>query len=216
MRVVVADEDLELLPERAVYWAARKTLFVADTHWGKAAAFRAHSIPVPHGTTGDDLARLEAAIAKTGAERLVLLGDAIHAREGRSAKTMGEIARWREAHRGLDILLVRGNHDKRAGDPPEELRIRCEDAPVTAGPFVYQHHPAAARRGYALAGHVHPGIRLHGKGRQRERLACFYFGPQYGILPAFGSFTGSAIVTPGEGDRVFAIAGDDVIPVTGL
>ena len=37
----VAGEQLLLLGERAVYWERTRTLFVADPHFGKAAAFRA-------------------------------------------------------------------------------------------------------------------------------------------------------------------------------
>ncbi|HET7427286.1 MAG TPA: DEAD/DEAH box helicase, partial [Gemmatimonadales bacterium] len=53
----LAGEDLVLLPERALFWPRTATLVVADLHWGKAATFRAAGIPIPTGTTGEDLAR---------------------------------------------------------------------------------------------------------------------------------------------------------------
>jgi metallophosphoesterase superfamily enzyme len=64
-----------------------------------------------------------------------------------------------------------------------------------------------------LAGHLHPAVALGGPGRQRERLPCFLFGPRRGILPAFGSFTGAATVRPTAGERVFVVAGDEVLQV---
>src|SRR6185436_13839134 len=70
----VAGEQLRLLGERAVFWERVRTLFVADPHFGKAAAFRAAGVLVPRGTTGETLSRLDAALDRTGAERIVFLG----------------------------------------------------------------------------------------------------------------------------------------------
>ena len=50
--------------------------------------------------------------------------------------------------------------------------------------------------GYALGGHVHPGIVLRGAFDDSARLPCFVLGPRRAILPAFGGFTGLAMVTP--------------------
>jgi len=212
MTVNVAGTSLHLLPERAAYWAPGETLFVADTHWGKAAAFRSHSIAVPHGTTSGDLARLTSLIGQTQCRRIVLLGDAIHAKEGRGA--LDEVAVWRAMHRDVQILLIRGNHDRRAGDPPEELRIDCLNAPLAEAPFVFQHHPLASPEGYALAGHIHPAISLHGRGLQRATLPCFWFTRDYCVLPAFGSFCGRALIEPAPEDRIYAIAGDEIVQVS--
>ncbi len=211
--ISVAKEDLHLLPERAIYWPRKQTLFVADTHWGKAATLRSASIPIPGGTTTADLNRLTHILNRTEARRLVLLGDAIHAREGRAARTLKAVAEWRQMHSDLDILLVRGNHDRGAGDPPRELNIRCADAPVPDLPFILQHFPGAAEGGYALTGHMHPAIRLTGRGKQKATLLCYWFTPEYAVLPAFGSLTGAALVERGAHDRVYAIAANEIVPV---
>jgi metallophosphoesterase superfamily enzyme len=65
-----------------------------------------------------------------------------------------------------------------------------------------------------VAGHLHPGARLAGPGGQRETLPCFYFGHRYGILPAFGDFTGTALVRPKRGHRLYVLAGDEIIAPT--
>jgi DNA ligase-associated metallophosphoesterase len=214
MKVNVAGTSLELLPERAIYWPDRDTLFVADTHWGKAAAFRANYIAVPGGTTANDLERLTALIGQTACRRIVVLGDAMHAREGRGV--LDAVAEWRASHAGVEIVLVRGNHDKRAGDPPSELRIQCVNAPLSEAPFVLLHHPRESAAGYVLAGHTHPAVRLRGKGLQRATLPCFWFTPQVCTLPAFGSFCGAAVISPQENDRVYAIAGNEIVEVPRL
>ena len=209
----IAGETLTLMPESAAYWARAGTLFIADPHWGKAASFRAAAIPVPRGTTGDGLARLDRVIARSGARRVVFLGDYLHARAGRAPETLRLLAAWRSANPALELVLVRGNHDRHAGDPPAEAGVMCLDAPVRDGPFVLAHHPTTSDDGYVLAGHLHPGVELVGRGRMRERLPCFWFGRACGILPAFGDFTGLATVTPESGDRVYAVAGGEVVEV---
>ena len=209
----VAGERLTLMPERAVYWERMRTLLVADPHWGKAATFRASAIPVPRGTTTAGLARLDRAIARTGANRIVFLGDYLHARDGRAPDTLRALAEWRWVNSELDVVLVRGNHDRHAGDPPVEAGIRCVDPPLIDSPFVLMHHPGASSDGYVLAGHLHPGAPLVGRAKMRERLPCFWFGRNCGVLPAFGDFTGLADVTAQPGDRVFAVADAEVVEI---
>lgn len=209
----VAGERVVLLPERALYHPRSRTLLVADPHWGKAAAFRAAGVAVPGGTTREGLARLSRAIDRAGPAKLVILGDLFHAREGKAPATLRAAVEWRARHAPLPVTLVRGNHDRHAGDPPGEMAIDCCDPPCVDPPFVLAHHPYDSVDGYVLAGHVHPSVTLRGVGRQRERLPCFHFGPRHGILPAFGEFTGTADVTVAPGDRVYVVAGERVIAV---
>jgi DNA ligase-associated metallophosphoesterase len=212
----IAGESVVLLPERALYWPRTETLVVADMHWGKAATFRAGGLALPGGTTTADLERLDRVLCRTAARRLVILGDLFHARAGRiAAPTLAAIRAWRPARADVEMLLVRGNHDRHAGDPPPDLHINAVNAPAFLPPFVLRHEPAEATEGYTLAGHVHPGVRLAGRGRLRERLPCFFVGSRLAILPAFGSFTGLADVEPSAAHRVFVIAGDEVVEVGG-
>ncbi|HUP30403.1 MAG TPA: DEAD/DEAH box helicase, partial [Usitatibacter sp.] len=80
-------------------------------------------------------------------------------------------------------------------------------------PFVLNHEPGPSRGGYALAGHIHPAVRLSASGEKPLRLPCFWFGARYGVLPAFGAFTGNAEVLPRRGDQVFVIAEQEVLQV---
>lgn len=209
--VDLAGENIQLLPQRALYWPRRQTLVFADPHFGKAASFRAAAVPVPVGTTAEALARLDSALAQTGARRLICLGDLLHARSGRASQTLATVTTWRSHRPDLEITLVRGNHDRQAGDPPAEWCITCLDEPVMDPPFIWRHQPADELDGYAVAGHLHPAARLAGPGGQRQTLPCFYFGPRCGILPAFGDFTGTALVGPKRGDRLYVLAGDEIV-----
>ncbi|HEV2844592.1 MAG TPA: ligase-associated DNA damage response endonuclease PdeM [Thermoanaerobaculia bacterium] len=212
-RVEVQGESLLLLPERALLWERTGTLIAADVHLGKAASFRAAAIPLPGGTTTATLARLSSALDHTGARRLLLLGDFFHSRSGRASRTLAVIADWRSRHPGLEIVLIRGNHDRGAGDPPAEWRFDCKDEPWIELPFAFRHHPAEEDGGYVLAGHIHPAISLSGLGRQREKLPCFFFGQRLALLPSFGDFTGGASIRLRRGDRAYVVAGDEIVAV---
>jgi DNA ligase-associated metallophosphoesterase len=207
-------EELHLLPDRAVLWPSASTLLVADPHFGKAATFRAAGIFVPEETTAAMLSRLDALLRATRATRLVFLGDFLHAREGRHPATLESIEAWRARQARVDMLLVRGNHDRRAGDPPQSLRIECVESPYSQDPFAFAHHPTPLDGSYVLAGHLHPGARLRGAGRERERVPCFWFGAEIAVLPAFGEFTGLADVRAREGDRIWVTTGTDVIELS--
>ncbi|MBA2626692.1 MAG: ligase-associated DNA damage response endonuclease PdeM [Gemmatimonadales bacterium] len=214
LAIELGGESVRLLPERAIYWERAHALTVADLHWGKAATFRAAGVPIPAGTTADDLARLDRTLARTAARRLILLGDLYHARAGHRAETTRTAASaWRARHPDLDVLLVRGNHDLRAGDPPADLGVTVVDAPHPATPFELRHEPGVSESGYTLAGHIHPCYVMSGAGRQWERLPCFVVGARAAILPAFGSFTGTVRCETRSSDRIYVIAGDDVLAV---
>ena len=205
---VIANERVELFAERAINWPRAHTLFAADVHLGKGAAFRAGGVPLPRGATAADLARLTRLIEQTAASRLVILGDFFHAKTGRVPALDASFTAWRDRHAHLEIVLVRGNHDRRAGDPPAHWRVTCVGDPYALPPFLACHHPVAPPpTGYALCGHIHPGVVISGLGEQSARLPCFVLGARRAILPAFGRLTGLALVEPGADETLVAIAG---------
>ena len=211
--LVIEGEHVVLMPEHALWMPERHALLVADTHFERAATFRAGGIFVPRGTTVTTLARLESALARTDATWVIFLGDLLHAREGRSPETLRLVAEWRASRPSVEMMLVRGNHDRAAGDPPESLGIACVDPPLVVGPFAFTHHPRVVEGHFDIAGHVHPAVRLHGPGRQWERLPCFWVRPDGLVLPAFGDFTGLGDIELAEGDRAFAVADGAVVEV---
>jgi DNA ligase-associated metallophosphoesterase len=186
----VGGEQLALLPEKAVWWPDRAALLVADAHFGKAVSFRRLGVPVPPGTTADNLAALTLLVDRLGARHIVFLGDFLHSAHAHAADTLAELARWRARHARLDLVLVRGNHDDRAGDPPVLLGFAVVDEPLALGRLALCHRPQPRDGAYVLAGHLHP---------------C--------VLPAFGGFTGMHPITRLPGDRVFAVAVDAVVEV---
>lgn len=207
----VGGQPLVLLPEKAAFLPESSTLLVADAHIGKALSFRKLGVPVPHGTTAETLAVLSTLIHRLDAKRIVFLGDFLHSSRSLGPTTMDALARWRAAHAWLELTLVRGNHDDHAGDPPAQLGIHAVDEPLLHGGLALCHHPNAKPPAYVLAGHLHPGVSLGGRAHDRLRLPCFWFGPNVGVLPAFGAFTGLQTIRAGPDERVFAAVDGHVI-----
>lgn len=208
--IEVAGTTLTLLPERAIWWAAERALLVADAHVGKAQSFRRLGVPVPHGTTGETLGLLSSLVQRHAAAEVIFLGDFLHSAHAQAPATVGAVARWRESHRRLQLTLVRGNHDSRAGDPPAALGFDVVDEPFLRGGLALAHHPSPRAGHYVLAGHLHPCVSLGGRAHDRLRLPCFSFDEQVGVLPAFGAFTGMHPVEAREGRRLYVVADDRV------
>lgn len=203
---------LELLPQKAIWWVREATLLVADVHIGKAQSFRKLGVPVPAGTTGDTLNRLAALMQTHRARRVIFLGDFLHSAHAKNATTMAAVQTWREQFAAVELVLVRGNHDSRAGDPPPQLGVYCVDEPFglpSAPGLLLAHHPHASDAGYVLAGHLHPCATL-GRGFERLRLPCFHLRERTGVLPAFGAFTGMHPIERQAADRVFVVADNAV------
>jgi uncharacterized protein len=224
LEIGLAGERVALHASGAVFLPARSTVLVADAHFGKAVSFRRLGVPVPSGTTTETLGELGALIDETGAKRIVFLGDFLHSARSHAAGTLGALHQWRGEHAGVQLTLVRGNHDLRAGDPPASLGIEVVDEPLRAGPFALCHHPEPVPGAYVMAGHWHPCISVKGRAFERLRLPCFWFGDDsgalpesaVGVLPAFGSFTGMHRIEPRAGDRIFPVAGHVVRAIPAL
>lgn len=207
----LAGERVDLHESGALFWRARSTLFVADTHFGKPAAFRAAGLPAPEALTDADLDRLAGALGDTRAERLVVLGDLLHHRTGRDPAVFDAVSAWRRERAQLDILVVRGNHDRHAGDPPDDWCMRIADEGLRDGPFTLLHEPNDAAEGFALAGHLHPVASLAAPGVGRSRFRCFWLRPGAAVLPAFAKFAGGHPVRANHGDRLVLLSPDGLI-----
>ena len=76
------DSPLTFLPQRALWRAEGRELFVADLHLGKAEAFQAHGIPMPSDGDQGTLNPLLELCHAWSPQRLFVLGDLVHARIG--------------------------------------------------------------------------------------------------------------------------------------
>ena len=216
VQVTFGGHPFMLTSDRAVYWPAAKTLLLADLHFGKAATFRAAGLPVPGGTTAKDLLRLSALIGFFNPDRLLVLGDLLHAKA--SHAVTGQLLDWRQAHAQMAIELVVGNHDLSAGRPAAVLDIRVHDEPLVEHGIAFEHEPPAPDAPPELptiAGHVHPTVRLEDFDGSGVRVPCFVVEEMQMIVPAFGSFTGGWKMDRTPGRKLYVSAAGRVVEVRG-
>jgi DNA ligase-associated metallophosphoesterase len=211
MDIELAGEKVKLWPQKAVYFPARKILLVADLHFGKINHFRKAGIPLPTKANNKNAELLIQLLHQTNPTRLIFLGDLFHSHYNEEWEVIGQI---RKHFSYIRFELVVGNHDIMSAHQYHKHQIELNAQALTEGPFVLTHEPmeAVPPNCYNLSGHLHPGVRLRGQGRQSMLLPCFWFGRHQAILPAFGSFTGLARIHPKREDKIYIIADDKIIP----
>lgn len=209
MKIEIAGEELHLLAHKAIWLPQHKTMLVSDLHFGKINHFRKSGIPVPQKANEKNTESLIDILNLYMPEKTVFLGDLFHSHYNEEWEVTGQIIRHFSSCR---FELVRGNHDIMSKLQYERHKIEVHESSLSIGNLLLTHEPMEEIPAgtYNLAGHLHPGIRLVGKARQSITLPCFFFGQRQGILPAFGTFTGLARVTPRKEDRIFVIVENTV------
>ena len=203
--ILLQDERLHLLPERAVWWPSQKTMILSDVHWGKSAHFRKHGIAIPGATQQQDGLRLAALISNYSAERLIIAGDLFHSRHN---KEVDDFTHWRTAHTTLHIDFVRGNHDILTPQQYAPWQFSMHEEALTAPPFYITHDDAQHPTLFTIHGHLHPGIRIPGMSRP---LPSFCISDRCMILPAFGSFTGCKLMQAAHFRHIYVIGEGKVL-----
>ncbi len=199
----------KLHPSGAIYWEEKKMLLIADVHLGKVAHFRKHGAPVPANAAFQNLEKLTEISNHFQPETICFLGDLFHSKLNEEWQ---DFEKWVE-YTKAEVILVSGNHDIIPTYLYEDLGIKVFDE-LLLDSFLLTHHPTEIKGTFNFCGHVHPGVRMKGVGRQYLRFSCFYKTLNSLILPAFGNFTGKHILKPSEIDEIFAIVEGEVICVS--
>ena len=204
-------QRLWLSPGRCLYWEEQKMLVLSDVHIGKAAHFRKAGIAIPQQVFQEDLMRLFQQIHFFKPERILVTGDLFHSTANAEHDWF---ARWRETLGKTRVMLVRGNHEILHDDAYEQLGIEVVGSMLACGPFCFSHDQTSENPAdtYLFCGHLHPGIRISGRGKQSVVLPCFHFTPQVGIMPAFSQFSGKHLIECKKEDQVFAIVDGEKMP----
>lgn len=212
MEVTIFNETFTLLPQRAMWWKKHRMLLLADMHLGKVNHFRKAGIPVPTKANDKNWETLVELVQLTRPERIVCIGDLFHSHYNYDWELVGQFTR---AFTQLSFELVTGNHDILTNHQYARNNIVLHGEGFSVDSFLFSHFPLTDCPSgvYTISGHIHPGVQLSGKGKQRITLPCFYFGEHQGYLPAFGMFTGLSRIQPIKEDRIFAIADNTVIKI---
>ncbi|ARN78640.1 metallophosphoesterase [Nonlabens spongiae] len=206
LEIKIHDQNFVLHPSGACFWEEQDVVLLADVHLGKSAHFRKHGMAVP--STADDVEydKLNAVIEYFNPDSIWFLGDLFHSYQNAEWHYFEQWVRMQQ----IEIVLVMGNHDIISRDHFKALGIKTYDI-LNAGKFYFTHHPQEVAGRFNFSGHIHPAVKLQGVGRQKVKLPCFFQSETGMILPAFGDFTGTYCMTPVKGNKIYAVADDEVV-----
>lgn len=217
----ILNHQFWLTTDRTMFWEEEKALVVSDLHFGKTGHFRKSGIAIPSSVYKEDLQRLVVQIQYFQPRELIIVGDMFHSSAN---KELELFLKWRSDLSGINIRLIRGNHDILQENWYEGAGIELSQQNFSRRQFHFVHdisdqlekrggyiHNKRGEKSYFFSGHLHPGIRIQGTGRQSLCFPCFYFGKKYAVLPAFSRFTGVAVINPAEEEQVFAIVNQELI-----
>lgn len=210
LKIKIADELLELLPSKTVFWNRHKILFAADLHLGKTLSRRSRGLYLPSGIDENDLSALNEVKRATGAEIIYILGDLFH---DSFSLTKDSILKFKNWIKVLDaeFHLVIGNHDKKALNSISTLPIRIHVDPIPLDPFWLSHDPVAKPGYFTLCGHLHPGVRFKDAAGCIHKTKAFWLSQGQLILPAFGTTTSMTVKSQTKGEIRYLCTDDSVL-----
>lgn len=203
---------MELLPLKALLIKEVNTLVIADLHLGKVNHFRRSGIPVPVKSNVDNMERLIDLLRAVKPERTIFLGDLFHSHYNEEWEVFGQVLAYFPE---ISFELVQGNHDIMGDYQYEKHNIVMHKDTLTFGQLILSHEPLEVfdQDYFNLAGHIHPGVMMRGRGRQGIKLPAFLFQKNKALMPAFGAFTGLARMKPRKGDDVFVVVNEQVVRI---
>lgn len=206
--IQINNQHFTLHAHGGIYWKEKKCLLVADVHLGKSAHFRKNGSAIPSFTDVLNYQKLDELLQEFEVKQLIFLGDLFHSVYNSS---WAAFSQWVD-RQDCTIDLVVGNHDVIPQHHFKNLGISVHEI-LHMDAFTFTHHPLDKPANFNFCGHVHPGFRLRGNGRQYLNLACYYQQENQLILPAFGSFTGKYYISPEEGESIYVLAENEVFEV---
>jgi len=195
--LVSVGEGAWLDGELALVHPAESWVVVADLHYGYEICQRAAGGLFPLWGMEDLESRLSRLLQRHRPQRLILLGDIVHA----TAAIASALA-FLERLRGQveELILIEGNHDR-------WLAAEMELLPEwTTGQWRFRHgHLPEFEEwpGITLEGHTHPNALLGDGAGTRLRLPAFVQRGERWILPAFSGWAAGVRWEAEPEDRVW-------------
>ncbi|TBN17953.1 ligase-associated DNA damage response endonuclease PdeM [Hyunsoonleella pacifica] len=204
-------EVLTLTNQRVVFWERTQILILSDLHIGKVAHFRKNGIPIPSDVLQKDLLRLEELIKHFNPKTLLLVGDLFHAELNSDVL---QFKNWTHQFPNLKLILVKGNHDRQNFELYDNLNIEIISNKLDVFPFTFMHDVKDNdENSFYISGHMHPGVIIKGKAKQRITLPCYQVTKKQLILPAFSLFTGLNTHNPTDVIDIYAFSESNIFKI---
>lgn len=205
MKIQIQNQTFILHQLGVIFWKENNLILISDVHFGKVAHFRKHGMAIPNDAIYENFRRLNVILDFFKPKKIIFLGDLFHSKINIEWELF---ANWTKEI-CQEIILVEGNHDIIAKHNYENLNIKVVPE-LIMNTFLLTHHPTERTNFFNFCGHIHPGIKLKGLGKQYLNLSCFFQKPNQMILPAFGEFTGNFYLIPTENDLVYGVSKEEV------
>ena len=207
-KIQIQEQNFILHSTGVLFWEEKSILLISDVHLGKISHFRKYGSAVPQNAIAENFTRLNEVVAFFHPKKIYFMGDLFHS----SLNMEWDLFENWLQNITSEIILVAGNHDIISSVKYEALGIKIYSE-IIFDQFLFTHHPEEREGFFNFCGHLHPGFKLNGAGRQQLKLRCFYENNSQMILPAFGEFTGNFWISPKPGDKIYAVTKKEVILV---
>lgn len=193
----------------SLYLEELDTLVVADLHLGYEQALEEAGVFIPPVQFRFISSFILRAVEETGSRKLLVLGDVKHEFGSALKQEWGEtielLSRLKE--RGVEVSVVRGNHDNFLIPMLKRLEVPLHDPHVRIGRYLLLHGhkepPLDAWSGaeYIIMGHEHPAVLLRDELGVSVKLKSFLVGDFEGakliVVPALSPLMpGTEVNTP--------------------
>ena len=184
--IKIKNQTFVLTNQRAMFWEKEKALVLSDLHIGKAAHFRKNGIALSNQVFESDLQRLSILIEHFKPEKLVVVGDLLHAGDN---SEVNQFCTWKEQFLELKFYLIEGNHDKISKALDKKLCLDFKSERYETEDFIFVHDFNKKEDKFQISGHIHPGFLINSP-IKKIKLPCFVVSENQILLPAFSEFTG--------------------------
>lgn len=153
--------------DRAVYFPSSDTLILADLHLGKIQASR---LMLPADEVEPILQRIAELVEECDPSTMIVAGDILHdfANVPPTVEAALEEFRRRVTELGIDLIILRGNHDTLLDTQLDTAAtFQLDDGTVVC----HGHEPPPIDGSRYVIGHDHPAISIEG-----DRRPCFLHG----------------------------------------
>lgn len=193
---------IKLSAHHAVYFRDDDALAIADLHLGYEASLQAEHVAIPRFQMEPILERLTKLLERFSPGLLIINGDLKHDFSRNQSQEWDEVETLLDALAGVEVVVVRGNHDNYLQTILARREIRIVDfISIAEEKIVFQHGHKIMdnRKKFQIFAHEHPVIRFRDEVGAQVTLPCFLFDEKNGflIMPAFSPLaSGTNVISP--------------------